>query len=157
MTRIILFRVTWFIEFLCLVLTSIFIKGTTTIFFEIIKKTQDGGADGKKRRRRRGERELKYEMHLALAQYNGPAFFSPPPLYPKLSNSCFYRQVAGILIVSHRRLLIWRPSKVLKQNDDCVIFISVADWLRKLMLFFPYYRNVVFQVILRNTIIYIQK
>jgi predicted metal-dependent hydrolase len=46
------------------------------------------------------EGELKYEMHLALAQYNGPAF-SPLPLV--VVKQLFYRrQVAGILIVSHR-------------------------------------------------------
>lgn len=38
----------------------------------IKNKTQDGAADG------RGG-ELKYEMHLALAQYNGPAFLPHPP------------------------------------------------------------------------------
>jgi hypothetical protein len=51
-----------------------------------------------------GGGKLKYEMHLALAQYNGPAFLPhPPPLLLVVVKQLFYRrQVAGILIVSHR-------------------------------------------------------
>lgn len=105
----------WFklIYWIPCVFTSVFIK--TTIRRIIKNKTQDGAADG------RGG-ELKYEMHLALAQYNGPAF-SPHPLV--VVKQLFYRrQVAGILIVSHR-IIDWRGLKV--WNDDCVIFISC--WL----------------------------
>lgn len=47
-----------------------------------------------------GVRELKYEMHLALAQYNGPAFFSFLLYFPVVKQ-LLDPQVAGILIVSY--------------------------------------------------------